>query len=193
MSIDVHFNSPTVAELYIEMHALLMGQAFRSTAAPDVVAGAANPEKPLTAAQRKAAEKTAKEAAATTGQNISTGGERIDPEANKQDAKDEAVDTAKEKAAAPKALTHDDVKKVLGAHVQAYGMATSQADVKLLLNNADKLSAIPDTQKDLAAAIVSIANAIEKNPRNHDIAGDGLTPETLANITPIVKAAKEVK
>lgn len=159
------------------------------------VASSTAPNKRQTAAEKKAAEKAAAEAAAAagTGQGISSGEERADPEAEKQDAKDEAADTAKEKAADPVKLTHDDVKKMLGAHVQAYGMAASQADVKLLLNNVDKLSAIPDTQKDLAAAILSIANAIEKNPRNHDIDGDGLDADKLNSLKPIVAAAKAVK
>lgn len=190
--IDVHFNSPTVAELQIEMHALLMGHAHRPgpVTNAEIVARAepVAPNKPASGRTRQ----TAAEKAAQAASNISTGEERVDPEADKQDAADEAAES---KAAAPEPakLTHDDVKKVLGAHVQAYGMAASQADVKVLLNGAEKLSAIPDTQPALAAAIISIADAIEKNPRKHDIAGDGLEAATVAAITPLVQAARAVK
>lgn len=197
MTIQVHIqvSGESGGEITNELRSLLNGlTGYRGEpiATPADVATAAEPK--MTASQRKAAEKAAKEAAEKAAQQaISTGEERVDPEAAKQDAADEAADTAKEKTAEPVKLTHDDVKKVLGAHVQAYGMAASQADVKLLLNDAEKLSAIPDTQQALAAAIISIAAAIEKNPRKHEIAGDGLEKETIAAITPLVQAARAVK
>lgn len=174
-----------------EMRALLAGDGRAS--APSAEAATESPR--MTAAQKKAAEKAAKEAAERAAAEAAAAEAAKQPATaeDKQDAADEAADTAAQKAADPVKLTHDDVKKVLGAHVQAYGMAASQADVKLLLNDAEKLSAIPDTQQALAAAILSIANAIEKNPRKHEIAGDGLEKETIAAITPIVQAARAVK
>lgn len=189
--IDVHFNCPTVAELHLEMHALLIGSANRPSGA---IAGSGeqSTEQPrMTAAQKKAAEKAAKEAAEAAA--AAEAAKQPATAEDKQDAADEAADTAAQKGPDSVKLTHDDVKKVLGAHVQAYGMAASQADVKLLLNGAEKLSAIPDTQEALAAAVLSIANAIEKNPRKHEIAGDGLEADTIKAITPIVQAARAVK
>lgn len=148
-----------------------------------------------TASQRKAAEKAAKEAAEAAAkaaqQAISTGEERVDPEADKQDAKDEAAETAKEKAADPVKLTHDDVKKMLGVYVQMYGMEAAQADGEGFIG-CKKISEIPDTQAALAAAVLGIANGIEKNPKSRDVAGE-LDPEKLAALKPVVAAAKAVK
>ncbi|WP_035670044.1 hypothetical protein [Bradyrhizobium liaoningense] len=187
--ITIHIEGPSADVIHAELRALLNGEGRSTSPAPVAEQTAAEPAKRPSGRTRAT---TADKAAAQ--QNTASGAEeRVDPEADKQDAADEAADTAAQKGPDPVKLTHDDVKKVLGAHVQAYGMAASQADVKLLLNNAEKLSAIPDTQKDLAAAIISIADAIEKNPRKHEIAGDGLEKETIAAITPLVQAARAVK
>lgn len=197
MTIQVHIQltGDSAGEISNDLRMLLNGMtAYKGEPIGTIDAAAAIAqvnEPKMTAAQRKAAEKAAKEAAEKAAAAATA--TASDPETEAQDAADEAADTAAQKEADPVKLTHDDVKKVLGAHVQAYGMAASQADVKLLLNNAEKLSAIPDTQKDLAAAIISIADAIEKNPRKHEIAGDGLEAATVAAITPLVQAARAVK
>jgi hypothetical protein len=174
----------------MEMRALLAGDGKVTVASNGESATASEPR--MTAAAQKKAAKEAAERAAAEAAAAEAAKQPATAE-DKQDAKDEAADTAAQKGPDPVKLTHDDVKKVLGAHVQAYGMAASQADVKLLLNGAEKLSAIPDTQEALAAAIICIAGAIEKNPRKHEIAGDGLEADTIAAITPLVKAARAVK
>jgi hypothetical protein len=127
--------------------------------------------------------------AAAEVQAISTGEERVDPAAEAQDAKDEAADTA---ATKPVDLTHDDVKKMLGGYVQAYGMEAAQADGVGFIG-APKISEISNTQQALAKAIIGIAQGIEKNPNKRDIAGDGLTGEKTAELKVIVQAAMAVK
>jgi hypothetical protein len=194
IQLNINVSGESAGEVRNELQALLNGlTAYRGEpiAGEQTGASGGTTEPPrMTAAQKKAAEKAAKEAAEAAAAEAAKQPATAE---DKQDAADEAADTAAQKAADPVKLTHDDVKKVLGAHVQAYGMAASQADVKLLLNDAEKLSAIPDTQQALAAAILSIANAIEKNPRKHEIAGDGLEADTIKAITPIVQAARAVK
>jgi hypothetical protein len=189
--INITIQCASAEEAQHEMRMLLNGGPAGPVSTAPVAEQTTAAEPRMTAAQKKAAEKAAKEAAEAAA--AAEAAKQPATAEDKQDAKDEAADTAAQKAADPVKLTHDDVKKVLGAHVQAYGMAASQADVKLLLNDAEKLSAIPDTQQALAAAILSIANAIEKNPRKHEIAGDGLEADTIAAITPLVQAARAVK
>lgn len=141
----------------------------------------------MTAAQKKAAEKAAKEAAVQ--QAISTGEERTDPAADKQDAADEKAETA---ATKPVDLTHDDVKKMLGGYVMAYGMEAAQADGVSMIG-APKISEIPSTQAALAAAVLGIATAINSNPHKRDLNGDGLSAEKTAELKVIVQAAQAVK
>lgn len=195
MTIDVQFHSATVAELHLEMHALLIGHANRPVVTGSTGVGQAGSdpvgaaEGRLTAAQKKAAEKAAKEAAAAAQQAISTGEERSDPAVDAQDAADEKADTAANK---PVDLTHDDVKKLLGGYVMAYGMEAAQADGAGFIGVA-KISEIPSTQAALAAAVIGIAKGINGNPNKRELNGDGLSPEKTAELKVIVAAAMAVK
>lgn len=187
--IDVHFNNASVAELHLEMHALLIGHANRPSDGVSLVAQPAEATR-LTAAQKKAAEKAAKEAAASEAkQGIQTGEERTDPEVDKQDAADETAETAKTKTVD---LTHDDVKRLLGGYVMAYGMEAAQADGTGFIGAA-KISEIPNTQAALAAAVIGIAKGINGNPNKRELNGDGLSAEKTAELKVIVAAAMAVK
>jgi hypothetical protein len=157
------------------------------------VTGEQTSEPKQTAAQRKAAEKAAKEAAEQAAKEAAAAeAEKAPPtEGEKQDAKDEAADTAKS-APEPLKLTHDHVRKLLGGYVMAYGMENAQADGPTLLG-VQKISEVPDTQQALAAAILSIANGIEKNPQKREMSGDGITKEKIDELKPFVDAAKAVK
>jgi hypothetical protein len=181
MTIDVHFNCTSVDELHVEMRNLLNGEPQTSAAKPIA------PNKPASGRTR---DKNKADAEAAP-QNISTGEERTDPEAEKQDAKDEAADT---KAAAPEPvkLNHDSVRAMLGGYVQAYGMAAAQEDGVKLIGTA-KISELKDDQAILAKAVIAIGIGIEKNPHKRDIAGDGITAEKLAELKPVVTAALAVK
>lgn len=196
MPVDVHFNSPTVADLQIEMAVLLHGHRPAGHLANGPVTNAeivarsepVAPPKRQTAAEKKAAEKAAAEAAASTGQSISSGEERTDPAADKQDAADEAA----EKPFEPVKLTHDSVRAVLGGYVQAFGMAAAQEDGSKLIAIA-KISEIPDTQAALAKAVLAIADGIENNPYQRALVGDGITPEKVKDLVPTIAAARLVK
>ncbi|WP_316397303.1 hypothetical protein [Bradyrhizobium sp. 33ap4] len=157
-------------------------------------AGPANEPKRMTAAEKKAAEKAAKEAELVAAKEAAAAAEAAkqpDPETAKQDAKDEAADT---KAAEPEAvkLTHDSVRAVMSGYVQMYGMEAAQADVPGILGVA-KVSELKDDQAALAKAILALAGAIEKPPTARNMAGDGISPEKIAEIKPLVVAAKAVK
>jgi hypothetical protein len=192
--IEVQFTNESVVELQGEMATLLRGDG-RSTVPVTGNTGSAgtdpiapNKEKPASGRTRQtAAEKAA--AAASTGQGISSGEERSDPTVDAQDAKDEAADTA---AAKTVDLTHDDVKKLLGGYVMAYGMEAAQADGAAFLG-APKLSEIPNTQVALAAAIIGIAKGINNNPNERELNGDGLSAEKTAELEALVTAAMVVK
>jgi hypothetical protein len=189
MTVDVHFNAATVAELHLEMHALLIGHPNRPgtsaiTGEASNTAGPIAPDKPASGRTRE------KNKAAAEQPNISTGEERVDPEADKQDAADEAADT--KAATAPMRLTHDSVRVVLGGYVQAFGMAAAQEDGAKLIATP-KISEVHYTQAALAKAVIAIAQGIEKNPYKRDLAGDGITAEKLAELKPIVAAAMAVK
>ena len=71
--------------------------------------------------------------------NISTGEERVDP--------------AEEGDAEP--LTHDDVRNALGDYAAKFGMPAAQKNGPKLMG-ADKISAIPDDQAALRAAVDAI-------------------------------------
>lgn len=190
MTINVTFTNETVAELQSEMSALLAGTALgtNTVATPGT-------NKPASGRTRGKAET----------QNISTGDERKDPTDSAadqaQDAKDEADETAKNaakaaadaasKAEAPK-LTLANVKTMLGGYVMQFGMEAAQADGEAFIG-AKKMSDIPDTQEAYAKAILAIAQGIEKNPNKREMADDGITAEKLAELKPIVAAAKAVK
>lgn len=186
--ISVTIDGANAAELHAELRALLAGDANRiSPTAADVAKleapGGAQEKRPSGRTRAAAADKAA------AAQAISTGEERVDPEADKHDAADEAAESAKTK---PADLTHDDVKKLLGGYVQAYGMEAAQADgVDFIF--APKISEIPNTQAALAKAIIGIASAINSNPKKRELNGDGLSAEKLAELKPIVQAAQAVK
>jgi hypothetical protein len=194
MTIQVHIqlSGESAGEISNDLRQLLNGMtAYRgepiSTIDSTVAVAQKNEAPKLTAAQKKAAEKTA--AAAIAQQAIQTGEERTDPAADKQDAADEAADTA---AAKTVDLTHDDVKKLLGGYVMAYGMEAAQADGTGFIGAA-KISEIPNTQAALAAAVIGIAKGINGNPNKRELNGDGLSAEKTAELKAIVAAAMAVK
>lgn len=80
--------------------------------------------------------------------NISTGEERVDPAAEEDDEGDEP-------------LAHDDVRAALGDYAAKFGMPAAQKNGPKLMG-ADKISAIPDDQAALRAAVEAIRGAIEK-------------------------------
>lgn len=191
--IRLELHNETVDGLHEDLRALLAGTSVGTIAAIGGAGVGQQTEKPPTAAQKKAAEKAAKEAAEAAAkaaqQAISTGEERIDPAADKQDAADEKAETAVTKTVD---LTHDDVKKLLGGYVMAYGMEAAQADGVSMIS-APKISEIPSDQKALAKAILGIAKALNDNTFKRDLNGDGLTAEKTAELKPIVQAAMAVK
>lgn len=74
---------------------------------------------------------------------ISTGEERVDP------------------AQEEEPLTHDDVRDALGDYAAKFGMPAAQKNGPTLMGAA-KISAIPDDQAALRAAVEAIRNAIKK-------------------------------
>lgn len=197
MSVNVHFEAASVGELHIEMAALLAGSGNSGSATTAISSGTVKPASGRTRGK------------ADAQQAIQTGGERADPETSAadkaKDAEDEDAETAKieeekaaakdaaaKKAAEPAPLTRDDVKKVLGGYVQAYGMSAASEDGVAFLG-VSKVSEIPDTQADFARVIIAIATGIEKNPKKREMDGDGISKEKLAELKPIVQAALAVK
>lgn len=191
MTINVTFSSETVSELQSEMRALLNGTSGGLAGETAVATGTVKTPAP------KRGKGAAAEAAAQ--QAISSGEERVDPAADKQDAEDEAAETAKAAAeAAAKAaaetpkLTHDNVKAMLGGYVMQFGMEAAQEDGESLIG-VPAVSKLADDQKVLAKAILDVMAGIEKNPKNREVNGDGITPEKIAQLKPIIAAAKAVK
>jgi hypothetical protein len=98
--------------------------------------------------------------------------DRRDPENEadaQQDAADEAAETAQQKEALGKKLTHDDARAALGAYVKAYGMPAALEDGPKVLtmlfgDEVTKVSAIPDDQESLAKAVAGINEMTAKNP-----------------------------
>lgn len=197
--INLHLQADSVGELHDQMREFLAGTAIGTVTSPPLAPATTTSEAPkrLTAAQKRAEEKAAKDAAEKSGSTVrsewvGTGAEpepEKTTEADKQDAKDEA---AEQKAPEAEKLTHDHVRKMLGGYVMAYGMEAAQADGPDMLG-VQKISELPDDQAKLAAAIVNIAAGIEKNPKKRDMAGDGISAEKVAELKPIVEAAKAVK
>lgn len=195
--ISVTIDGACAEDIQIELRKLLEGEHPSSALAAATVVQVSEPR--VTAAQKKAAEKALKEAAekaaaaAGTGQGISSGEERTDPAADAQDAKDEAADTAAQKIAAePAKLTHDDVKNMMSGYVQAYGLDAAQDDGPAFIG-VPKISLVPDTQADLAKAVLGIAKGLDKNPNKRELVGDGITAEKLAQMKGIVTVAQAVK
>ncbi|WP_439392596.1 hypothetical protein ACRQ5Q_24555 [Bradyrhizobium sp. PMVTL-01] len=191
MKINLHLEANSVGELHAQLREMLGSTAIATVTSPPIAPD--QPEKTettkrQTAAEKKAAEKAAKEAAeAAAAEAAAKTPEKV--EEAKQDVKDEA---AEQKAPEPMKLNHDHVRTMLGGYVQAYGMANAQADGADMIGFA-KISEIPDDQAKLAAAVIGIATAIEKNPKNRDIEGDGITAEKIVQLKLIVDAAKAAK
>jgi hypothetical protein len=193
--ISITINGDNAFDVQREMHILLNGQGIDAAAATSQVNDPADTPPAAGAGKRPSgrtrAKDAAEKAAAEVGQNISTGEERTDPAADKQDAKDEAAE-AKAAAPEPIKLNHDSVRKMLGGYVMAFGMEAAQADGVSLIGTA-KISDLADDQAVFAKAVIAIANGIEKNPNKREIAGDGITAEKLAELKPFVAAALAVK
>jgi hypothetical protein len=77
--------------------------------------------------------------------NVSTGEERVDPENPTENDADENEEP----------LTHDDVRNALGDYAAKFGMPAAQKNGPKLMG-ADKISAIPDDQVALRAAVDAI-------------------------------------
>lgn len=125
--------------------------------------------------RRTKAEMEAARAAEQTP-NISTGGERIDPE-NADEAAQDAADEKAEVAAsrsekAP--LTADDVRQAVTGYVNKFGMAATKEDGLQFFIEALgappagedywKMSILPDDQTKLAKAVETWRKATELNP-----------------------------
>lgn len=190
--IEVRFSNESVVELQGEMRQLLNGEGAAAIGyggagtTAQIAEKVAQANKPASGRTR---DKNKADAAPAATQNISTGEERVDPAVDAQDAADEKADTA---ATKPVDLTHDDVKKLLGGYVMAYGMEAAQADGTGFIG-APKISEIPDTQAALAKAIIGIAKGINGNPNKRELNGDGLSAEKTAELKVIVTAAMAVK
>lgn len=89
--------------------------------------------------------------------NISTGEERIDPNAGKD------VETEKPKTEEPKKLTLDDVRKAAQAYVDKWTMAVAGVDLGIALNDAIGKSKISELegadQETLAKAVKAFTDA----------------------------------
>lgn len=181
--ISLTLNASSVSELHAQMAALLGTTAPASVQAPQATNDA---PKRLTAAERKAAEKAEAEAKAAA-EAAAKAATQEGKAADQQDAKDETADQPP-----PVTLTQDSVRGLLGLYVQAYGMAAAQEDGPKIIGYA-KISEIPSDQKSFAKAVLAIAEAVEKNPHKRDLAGDGIDKAKVAEVTPIVAAAKAVK
>lgn len=88
---------------------------------------------------------------------ISTGEERIDPEAAAQDADDEAAESAQHKTGE---LTTEDLREVIGLYSQRHGIAAAQKDIPALLGGKG-IHEIDKTQEALKAAIDAVRAALD--------------------------------
>lgn len=186
--ISITFNADTPGELQQQMAQLLAGTAIVGSTAALNQPNTGNGEMPKrpTAAEKKAAEQAAKEAA-VAAEAAAKAVTLAAKETAQQDAKDEAADQP-----AAVTLTQDSVRAMLGLYVQAFGMAAAQEDGPKVIGHA-KISEIPTDQPTLALAVLAIANAVEKNPHKRDLAGDGIDAAKVAELKPIVDAARAVK
>jgi hypothetical protein len=189
--ISISINAQSAEEAQHAMLTLLAG-----TSAPVMMnvttAGTVSTESAsevAAAAKRPSGRTRAAAADKAATQAISTGEERVDPEADKQDAVDEAADT---KASELAKLSHDSVRSLLGGYVQAYGMAAAQEDGAKMIG-IPKISELKDDQAVLAKAVLAIGSGIESNPYKREMVGDGITAEKIAELKPIIAAAKAVK
>lgn len=181
--ISITINADTAGELQSQLQLLLAGIGGLAP-----VPQAANEPAPRrqTAAERKAAEKAeaeAKAAAEAAAKAATPEGKAADT----QDAKDEAKDQP-----AAVTLNHDSVRSMLGLYVQAYGMTAAQEDGPKIIGGG-KISELPTDQPALAKAVLAIVNAVETNPYKRTIAGDGIDAAKVAELKPIVDAARAVK
>lgn len=188
--ISITIDGDNAAAVHDEMRAFLNGDGRGTGPVETATEGAASTGKRPSGRTRAGVASAAAAATPEKQPNISSGEERVDPEADKQDAKDE---TADRKAATPEPvkLNHDSVRKMLGGYVMAFGMEAAQADGVGLIGTA-KISDLADDQAVFAKAVIAIADGIEKNPNKREIAGDGITAEKLAELKPVVAAAKAV-
>lgn len=134
-------------------------------------------EEPARRRRRTKAEMEAARAA-EAAPNISTGGERVDPE-NPEDAAQDAADEAAEVAATrdpAKPLTLEDVRACMAKYVNTYGMPATQEDgVEILLGvlgkppageTAWRSSLIPDDQDTYAKVVAAWKTALDTNRFN---------------------------
>lgn len=195
MTVNIHIEGHDAVDALAQMrHLLSAGSPQSTTAAPreytgsgetsaltvqplDLIVdpGVKTTHKPLTAAQKKAAEK----AAAAEKQAISTGEERTGPEDSAEDVKQDAADEALDSKVDAKAeLTHESIRDALGGYVKKFGMPAAQEDgpkllAKALGEKADKsawkISEIPNEQAPLAKVLAGVVEMTEKNPFKRDI------------------------
>ncbi|HEV2155453.1 hypothetical protein [Bradyrhizobium sp.] len=191
MNISLTINADNVEDMQAQLRVLLAGTAVITVSGATAPLAPIEPEPKQTAAQKRAAEKAAKEAAEKAAADAAAAEAAKAPptETEKQDAKDEA---AEQKAPEPLKLTHDHIRTMLGGYVMAYGMEKAQADGPGFVG-FPKISEVPDDQALIAKAVIAIADGIEKNPNKRDMAGDGISAEKIAELKPIVEAAKAVK
>ena len=100
--------------------------------------------------------------------NISTGGERVDPNAKAQDTADET-----QPAPAPdKVYTVDDVRNAVGVYVNHHGLDAAKEDLMSCFKDAtdgkfDRISALtaadPQTVKAIVDAVTAASEAVDKD------------------------------
>lgn len=91
--------------------------------------------------------------------------DRTDPEADEQDAEDEAAEA---EAVSTGKLTHDDIRSALGDYVHKFGMPATQEDGPRIIASiceGSKVSEIPDDQTTLAKVRDTILLAVQKGKR----------------------------
>lgn len=198
MSITLTIDGNTVSEIQDQLTQLLMGAGGFGTLGTIETTGSeteynttsdtrtmgdtgeqpVEPTKPKRRAKaeieaaRAAEEAMLKEAKA----GISTGTERVEQdsaETEKQDAADEAAETAAEQTDAGPALTLDDIRKATSPYSTKYGMEALQADLPKVLalvcgDDVKKVSQVPDDQAKIKKVIAGIAEMTAKNPFKRD-------------------------
>lgn len=87
--------------------------------------------------------------------NISTGGERVDPDVAAQDEVDEAAETASNQN---DKLTRENVRAAVKRYIDKFGVPASIANMGTIIGS--EIDAIPDTQEALGSAIAKIDLAI---------------------------------
>lgn len=99
--------------------------------------------------------------------NISTGGERVDPDdVVKQDEADEKAET--DAARTNGELTLDDVRKAVGDYTRKFGFTASRTDTREILGCA--LADLPETREAYRTAVDDLNGAIDENPFGRTVA-----------------------